>query len=128
MNIVFRMDASLAIGSGHTMRYLILGSASHERGTKASFICREHEGNLGNLIETLGLPVTRLPLPSADCRIEDAPAHATWLGRHRYSSNLADVCPIEINPCQAVDGGDYRAMRPFCRRTALRSPGEIRCT
>ena len=49
-------------------------------------------------------------------------------GRHRYSSNLVEVCPIEINLCQSGDDGDYRATRPLFARTVLRNSGEIRCT
>lgn len=61
MKILFRADASVQIGSGHVMRCLTLAVALRERGAQAAFVCREHEGNLCELIEDLGFPVARLP-------------------------------------------------------------------
>ena len=50
MNIVFRTDASLQIGTGHVMRCLTLADALRERGADCRFVCREHPGNLVELI------------------------------------------------------------------------------
>ena len=50
MHIAFRVDASLAIGTGHVMRCLTLAKELRERGHYCVFICAPHQGHLGNLI------------------------------------------------------------------------------
>lgn len=67
MRVVFRADASSTIGSGHVMRCLTLAEALRRQDMAASFICREHDGHLCDLIAERGLSVTRLP-----------PAAASW--------------------------------------------------
>ncbi len=97
MNITFRADASTQIGTGHIMRCLTLADALKEQGATCHFICREHEGNLIELIKNKGHTVSVLPVPTS-CRSElysPAPhnaethlscnqnsqlAHAHWLG------------------------------------------------
>jgi UDP-2,4-diacetamido-2,4,6-trideoxy-beta-L-altropyranose hydrolase len=54
MKIVFRADASLQIGTGHVMRCLTLAGALTARGVECHFICREHEGNLIELVRSRG--------------------------------------------------------------------------
>ena len=49
MKAVFRVDASLKIGTGHVMRCLTLASIK-KNFVDVSFICREHKGNLINYI------------------------------------------------------------------------------
>ena len=60
MTVVFRVDASVAIGSGHVMRCLTLANALTEKGMVCLFICREHEGNLISKILDEGYKVQRL--------------------------------------------------------------------
>jgi UDP-2,4-diacetamido-2,4,6-trideoxy-beta-L-altropyranose hydrolase len=65
MHFVFRVDASSAIGSGHVMRCLTLAQALVARGASASFICREQDGHLCDVIAARGFAVRRLaPLPA----------------------------------------------------------------
>lgn len=80
-NIVFRVDASIQIGSGHVMRCLTLADMLAKAGVFCYFICRQHEGNMLNLIKTKGYPV--LPLAKAnelkpDCLNKFE--YAGWLG------------------------------------------------
>lgn len=79
MKIAFRADASISIGSGHVMRCLTLADALHERGAEIMFICREHEGNLCDMIESRGHSVERLPAPETPVRHEGK-SYASWLG------------------------------------------------
>ena len=58
MNIVFRTDASVEIGTGHVMRCLTLANALQERKAHCHFICREHAGHLIDLIKSQGFAVT----------------------------------------------------------------------
>jgi len=46
MNIAFRTDASLRIGTSHVMRCLTLADLLQATGAQCHFICRDHPGNL----------------------------------------------------------------------------------
>lgn len=54
MNVVFRADASLQMGTGHVMRCLTLADALTAAGARCEFICRTHPGNLLDLIRSKG--------------------------------------------------------------------------
>ena len=60
MNIFFRTDSSISIGTGHVMRCVTLADELTRRGSTVSFMCREGEGSLINLIEEKGYKVHRL--------------------------------------------------------------------
>lgn len=77
MNIVFRVDASLAMGSGHVMRCLTLARALRERGHHCTFISREHPGNLNPSIKLQGFDLHSLP--AEQCQDADL-YHSHWLG------------------------------------------------
>lgn len=86
MKVAIRVDASERIGTGHVMRCLILGEEFRSLGAKVIFICREHPGNLCDLIELKGFTVRKLhgvwqeeDIKSAS-DIETQPPHAHWLG------------------------------------------------
>jgi UDP-2,4-diacetamido-2,4,6-trideoxy-beta-L-altropyranose hydrolase len=81
--VVFRVDASLSIGSGHLMRCLTLASALAVAGARCVFISRSHPGNLHELVRSRGFQV--IELAADDSRLETgddfgAPTHAHWLG------------------------------------------------
>ena len=57
MRAVFRVDASLQIGTGHVMRCLVLADALNDNGINVEFICRNHEGNLVERIRSKGFNV-----------------------------------------------------------------------
>ena len=82
MKIVFRVDASNAIGSGHVMRCLTLAEELRSRGFGCEFICRSHIGHLGENIESKKFKLHMLP--ADDEQIDYSPAnelaHASWLG------------------------------------------------
>lgn len=88
INVIFRTDASLDIGTGHVMRCLTLAIALREQGANCSFICREHAGNLLDVINQHGFEAQVLPMQdvvlvkSAQQRVqrENILAHAAWLG------------------------------------------------
>ena len=54
MRVVFRVDASLKMGTGHVMRCLTLAQVLKENGVNVEFICRQHKGNLINKIVASG--------------------------------------------------------------------------
>lgn len=61
MNIIFRVDASHKIGTGHVMRCLTLANELKSSGAKVSFICRDLPGNLASYITDKGYYVFLLP-------------------------------------------------------------------
>ncbi len=54
MKIAFRADASVQIGTGHIMRCLALADELTREGHQCLFICRDHSGHQGELIESKG--------------------------------------------------------------------------
>lgn len=85
MRILFRVDASLIIGTGHVMRCLTLAKALVANRAHCYFACREHPGNLIDFIRQQGFEVVALPIPK-DQRPSEAEAevsalaHSAWLG------------------------------------------------
>lgn len=78
--IRFRVDASLAIGTGHVMRCLTLAQALTEVGARCAFICRAHKGHLIERIQSQGYAVQVLPVCDAVAAPQDEqPSHADWL-------------------------------------------------
>jgi UDP-2,4-diacetamido-2,4,6-trideoxy-beta-L-altropyranose hydrolase len=88
MKIIFRTDASIDIGTGHVMRCLTLAQALRDKGESCRFICREHAGNLLDLIRQRGFEAQALPmqvvlqerLVQQDAIGENILAHTAWLG------------------------------------------------
>lgn len=60
MNIVFRLDSSNLIGSGHVMRCLALANVLRECKVKVRFICRNLIGNSIQVIKQNGFDVIEL--------------------------------------------------------------------
>lgn len=83
VRIAFRADASVQIGTGHVMRCLTLADELTRQGHECRFVCREHEGHLGELITSKGYGLTLLPscsdneLDTKDSRSDN---YARWLG------------------------------------------------
>ncbi len=81
MRVLFRADASLHIGTGHVMRCLTLAEALRERGSHCRFICRNHPGNLIDVVEQRGFDVVVLPYDGNRAGTDSTqPVHAAWLG------------------------------------------------
>ena len=57
MRVIFRVDASLQMGTGHVMRCLTLAQVLKKNGENVKFICRKHEGNLIDKIRSSGFNV-----------------------------------------------------------------------
>lgn len=65
MKAVFRVDASIEIGSGHVARCMTLAQALARRGAEVRFVCRAHAGHLGAEVAASGIAVELLPLAGA---------------------------------------------------------------
>jgi len=80
MKVVIRVDASVAIGTGHVIRCLTLANALRTRGSTVSFVCREHEGHLCDHVDAIGFAVHRLPATEAAASAAAHDDYAAWLG------------------------------------------------
>ena len=80
MKFLFRVDASVSIGSGHVMRCLTLAVSLRARGAHCHFVCRQHQGHLIELVRQRGFEVTELPAGTGAAADDSGPAHAAWLG------------------------------------------------
>ncbi len=77
MRVVFRVDSSTAIGSGHLMRCLTLAERMQsEKNTEVHFISRDLEGNLHGTIKKAGFPLHVLPRHALN---ENLKGYAVWL-------------------------------------------------
>ncbi|MDY6510372.1 UDP-2,4-diacetamido-2,4,6-trideoxy-beta-L-altropyranose hydrolase [Acinetobacter faecalis] len=128
MKIVFRVDASLEMGTGHVMRCLTLADTLNNHGAKCYFICREHSGNLIRTIIQRGYDVEVLPyasFPQGDKSNKHPTklSHASWLGTTQKQD--ADLCHSIIENLQpdwlivdhyALDICWERVLRPYCKK------------
>ena len=79
MRVIFRVDASLQMGTGHVMRCLTLAQALKENGEDVEFICRKHKGNLIEKIYSSGFNVHELKV-FKEVDFDNKLAHSHWLG------------------------------------------------
>lgn len=66
MRVVFRVDSSNAIGTGHFKRCHTLATALQIRGAHIHFITRAHLGHMGAMLARDNFTVTLLPQPSGN--------------------------------------------------------------
>ena len=71
MRVVIRADAGHAIGTGHILRCHTLAEHFRSTGARVAFICRPHQGHLGDWLRQRGLQVFMLDEPDVN---------ASWLG------------------------------------------------
>lgn len=89
MKLVFRVDASLQIGTGHLMRCLTLAECLKNDGIDISFICRKNSGNLGAKIIKKGFRLFELETPE-NAIYDDKLFHSKWLNVTQQKD--ADQC------------------------------------
>lgn len=124
MLVAFRVDAALAIGSGHVMRCLTLAAALRAGGARCLFICRAHPGHLGELVRQQGHELQLLPAPAGDAAAApEVPAHAAWLGSNwqddaaQTAAALGDLEPDWlVVDHYGIDARWEQALRRHCRQ------------
>ncbi len=125
MELVFRADASLEIGTGHVMRCVTLAQAFRQQGAHSRFICRMLPGNLIDFIRGRGFEVQNLPVEHQAHEDSEPPliGHAAWLGTDWKSD--ADVTQDALGARvvdwlivdhYALDARWERQLRPACHR------------
>ena len=125
MQIVFRTDASVQIGTGHVMRCLTLADALRLEGAECRFICRGHTGHLIDLINQRGHHVVMLSEHESQvvAVTHDALAHAAWLGTDwatdaadtQLAMGLGKVDWLVVDH-YALDHRWEKTMWPFCHQ------------
>jgi UDP-2,4-diacetamido-2,4,6-trideoxy-beta-L-altropyranose hydrolase len=120
MKIVFRVDASAEIGTGHVMRCLTLADMLKKEGAQCLFICRTHAGNLIERIRQKGFSVETLPPQNVQ---EGDLHHSLWLGASQEADAEACARLLADNPTDwlivdhyALDEHWEKTMRPCCKR------------
>ncbi|MBR7887580.1 UDP-2,4-diacetamido-2,4,6-trideoxy-beta-L-altropyranose hydrolase [Marinomonas sp. A79] len=79
LNVAFRVDASLHIGSGHVMRCLVLADTLRSNGYKVVFYTRPQEGDLIRLIKSRGYLVCELKQPVVWLEPKSTADYMAWL-------------------------------------------------
>jgi UDP-2,4-diacetamido-2,4,6-trideoxy-beta-L-altropyranose hydrolase/UDP-4-amino-4,6-dideoxy-N-acetyl-beta-L-altrosamine N-acetyltransferase len=99
LKVVFRVDASLTMGTGHVMRCLTLAQVLKENGANVEFICRKHEGNLIDKIRSSEFVVYELEV-FEETKVDNKLAHSHWLGATQKQD--ANDC-IDVFKSEKVD-------------------------
>jgi UDP-2,4-diacetamido-2,4,6-trideoxy-beta-L-altropyranose hydrolase len=99
MYVIFRVDASLKMGTGHVMRCLALACVLKDNDIKVEFICRQHQGNLINKIRSSGFRVYGLETTN-ESEMDDKTTHSYWLGVTQQQD--ADDC-IDTFKSEKID-------------------------
>ena len=81
MKVVFRVDASVWIGSGHVMRCLVLAEALKRVAYEVSFACLPQQGDMISYIKQRGHHVTKLTPVSPPMTPTDDADYLGWLQR-----------------------------------------------
>ena len=81
MKVVFRVDASVWIGSGHVMRCLVLADELKSHGYSVSFACLPQKGDMISYIESRGFDVVTLTAPSEYIQPTHEADYSGWLQR-----------------------------------------------
>ena len=63
MKVVFRVDSSTQIGTGHVMRCLTLAEELVKYKNRIIFICKKYDGSLISFLEQKGYEVFRILQP-----------------------------------------------------------------
>jgi len=128
--VAFRCDASIQIGSGHVMRCLSLADELARQGAECFFICREHKGNLIEILQQHGYQVYVLPLendraiePEDRSSLVPTLAHSHWLAssQHRdaeLSRSIVEALQPDwlIVDHYALDASWEKKLHPFCKK------------
>ncbi len=79
MNIAFRTDATLQIGTGHFMRCLTLADELKKQGAQLCFVSRNLPNHLRDMLVAKGMELVSLANTASATPIDDL-AHSAWLG------------------------------------------------
>ncbi|MGD8117127.1 UDP-2,4-diacetamido-2,4,6-trideoxy-beta-L-altropyranose hydrolase [Vibrio sp. TRT 29B02] len=79
MKVIFRVDASVLIGSGHVMRCLVLAEALSKNGHQVEFACSPLKGDMRTFICERGFNVITLTEPQSIIEPQHNADYKAWL-------------------------------------------------
>lgn len=103
MNIVFRVDASIWIGSGHVMRCLVLADELKGRGYLVSFACLPQKGDMISYIESRGFDVVTLTTPAEYIQPSHEADYGGWLQRSVFEDATDFLSHIKSSDLVVTD-------------------------
>lgn len=127
VRVVFRVDASPEIGTGHVVRCLTLAAALRGRGAQCLFISQDHGGEFLDRIRENDFELVALPTPRSSFMPQgnsgNASPYLAWL-RCDWQVDAEQTRPVlERDPPKwlivdhyALDARWESALRPHCRR------------
>ena len=119
MNIVFRVDASIEMGSGHLMRCLTYSDELKQKNHKITFICRESESSLIGLIKHKNYKI--ITLATVD-NFQSNSLYLNWLGatQEQDAEQTIKVIPKNIDllivDSYALDEIWHKQLRPYTKK------------
>jgi UDP-2,4-diacetamido-2,4,6-trideoxy-beta-L-altropyranose hydrolase len=114
VNVVFRVDASYRIGSGHVSRCLSLAKVLGENGVQSSFVCRHMPDSLAARIRSRAHELIRLPAVQARGPDEEADTYAD--AQQTKDALRGRRCDWVIVDHYALDFRWEKALREIARR------------
>ena len=81
MKVVFRVDASLDVGSGHVIRCLVLAVELRSKGHKVIFGCTPLIGDMRHFIRQNDFEVKDLTKPKSKDNFPSSSPYQLWLGK-----------------------------------------------
>ncbi len=120
MRVVFRVDSSQRVGSGHLIRCLTLADLMKSYGMEVCFICRNLDGSMVSLPKSRGYKVILLPCAEYDASLS---GYASWLtvSQERDAQETVEIlCSLGIVDLVVVDSYALdqvweRVIRPFTK-------------
>jgi UDP-2,4-diacetamido-2,4,6-trideoxy-beta-L-altropyranose hydrolase len=120
---VFRVDASLAIGTGHVYRCMALANALRDSGWHIIFLCRAMTGNLIDKIRYNGFKVVRLPDDPLllDCPLDAWPPYAVSLDKQMCQAIIRDLKPdlVVVDHYALQSGWETVTIPSICRTVVI---------
>lgn len=113
MNVLFRTDASVDIGTGHLMRCLTLAHRLRSRGSDVSFVCRDLPGGAIDLVNSFGFRSVVLISSGQNDEIQSVDADLTIKSACSLFSGCVDWIVVDH---YGLDVQWERSLRAFARR------------
>ncbi|CDT77728.1 Pseudaminic acid cytidylyltransferase [Vibrio coralliirubri] len=111
MRVIFRVDASGWIGSGHVMRCLVLADALKQRGYDIYFACLPQSGDMISYIEERGFEVIKLTPAKEPCTPKYEADYDAWLQRS-FSEDALDFVQV-VGKADLVITDHYAISQPW---------------
>lgn len=109
MKVVIRVDASIAIGTGHVIRCRTLATALANAGAVIQFITRAHSGHIADSLSQEGFNVTLLPHPDSEAKCDDS--YSDWLGVSQHEDADQTILALGKQGCDLLIVDHYGICR-----------------